>query len=75
MANRESTPCCHCWWPPVMDKDEVAAMLHLASGNEALKLARSGFLPSVKVGKRVLFLRDEVLETLRRRQVAAVLDT
>ena len=61
-------------WPIVMDKEQVAAMLRLRSGNEALKQARSGFLPSVRVGRHVLFLRDEVVETLRRRQRPAVFE-
>jgi hypothetical protein len=39
-----------------------------------MRVAREQKLPSVKFGKRVLFLTDEVIATLRRMQRPAVLD-
>lgn len=50
--------------PPILDSEGVAKMLYLASGREALKMAREQRLPSVRVGKRVLFIRDEVIRFL-----------
>ena len=50
--------------PPILDADGMAKMLFLASGREALKMAREQRLPSVRVGKRVLFIRDEVIRFL-----------
>jgi excisionase family DNA binding protein len=49
-------------------------MLFLASGREALKMARERRLPSVRVGRRVLFLRDEVLRFLAEQSRDAVSD-
>ena len=51
-------------FPPILDAELAAEMLYLASGREALKLAREHRIPSVKVGKRVLFVRDEVIRAL-----------
>lgn len=60
--------------PPVMDANECAKLLRLKSGREALRLARQRKIPSVKVGKHRLFLLDEVIKTLRRRQQNAIED-
>ena len=59
--------------PPVLDADQVADLLHLASGREALKLARQQIIPSVKLGKRVLFVTDDIIAALRRRSRPALL--
>ena len=60
--------------PPVLDSDGCAQLLGMKSRAEILRLAREQRLPSVKFGKRVLFLTDEVIATLRRMQRPAVLD-
>lgn len=60
--------------PPVLTPEGVAVLLGLASREEALKLARRRELPSVKFGKRVLFLLDSVLATLKLRERSAVDD-
>ena len=60
--------------PLVLDADQVAELLHLASGREALKLARSRRIPSVRVGKRVLFVRDEVIRALAEQSRPAISD-
>jgi hypothetical protein len=60
--------------PPVLDADDCAQLLGMKSGREVLRVAREQKLPSVKFGKRVLFLTDEVIATLRRMQRPAVLD-
>ena len=57
-----------------MNADQCARLLFLKSGREALRLARQRKIPSVKVGKHRLFLLDEVIETLRRRQQRAIED-
>jgi len=59
---------------PILDADMVARLLFLASGREALKLARERRIPSVKVGKRVLFVRDEVIRYLAEQSQQAVSD-
>lgn len=61
--------------PPVLDADQVAELLHLGSGREAVKLARRRVLPHVRLGpKRILFLLDSVLAALKRREVADFTD-
>ncbi len=55
-------------WPPILSAGQAAELLHLASAREVLKLARQGVFPSSKAGKRRLFLLDELIEALRRRQ-------
>lgn len=60
--------------PPVLDSDGCAQLLGMKSRVEVMRLAREQRLPSVKFGKRVLFLTDEVIATLRRMQRPAVLD-
>ena len=60
--------------PPVLTPERVAALLGLASREEALKLARRRELPSVKFGKRVLFLLESVLATLKLRERPAIED-
>jgi hypothetical protein len=60
--------------PPVLDSEGCALLLGMKSGREVLRVAREQKLPSVKFGKRVLFLTDEVIATLRRMQRPAVLD-
>lgn len=57
---------------PVLTPEIVASLLGLASREEALKLARRGLLPSVKFGKRVLFLLESVLQTLKSRERPAI---
>ena len=64
---------CHDY-PPLLDADLAAEMLYLASGREALKLAREHRIPSVKVGKRVLFVRDEVIRALIEQSRPAISD-
>jgi hypothetical protein len=54
--------------PPVLDSEGCAILLGMKSGREVLRVAREQKLPSVKFGKRVLFLTDEVIATLRRMQ-------
>lgn len=49
---------------PILDADMMAELLFLASGREALKMARERRIPSVRVGRRVLFVRDEVIRYL-----------
>ena len=58
--------------PPILDADQAARFLRLASGNEALKAAREGRIPSVKFGKRRLFLRDQLLRFLEERSEDAL---
>jgi len=60
--------------PPVLDSQGCATLLGMKSASEVNRLARERKLPSVKFGKRVLFLTDEVIATLRRRQKPAVED-
>lgn len=59
---------------PILDADMVAEMLYLASGREALKMARERRIPSVRVGRRVLFVRDEVIRYLAQQSAAALSD-
>ena len=61
-------------FPPILDADAMAKMLYLASGREALKMARERRLPSIKVGKRILFVRDEVVEFLAEQSRSALSD-
>ena len=60
--------------PPFMDADQLAQWLGLASGRQVLDLARRRLLPFVKLGKRVLFRRDGVLEALEKAEICAVSD-
>lgn len=60
--------------PPLLDADGVAAWLGLASGRQALDLARRRLLPFVKLGKRVLFRRDGVLKALEKAENCAISD-
>ena len=60
--------------PPILDAEGVAKMLFLASGREALKLARERRIPSVRVGKRVLFVRDQVIRHLVEQSARALAD-
>ncbi|MCK6478854.1 MAG: hypothetical protein L6R43_01525 [Planctomycetes bacterium] len=62
------------YMPPVLDARSCALLLGMKSRAEILRLAREQRLPSVKFGKRRLFLTDEVIATLRRMQLPAVLD-
>lgn len=63
------------FWPPILDPDEAAEFLHLPSRREVLKLAREQRIPSVRLGhKRVLFLRDSLLEALKRQETPALSD-
>ncbi len=59
---------------PILDADGMAKMLYLASGREALKMARERRLPSVRVGRRVLFIRDDVIEFLAEHSRRALTD-
>ena len=61
-------------FPPVLDADQTARLLHLASGREALKLAREQRIPSVKLAKKVLFVRDQLIETLIQQSRPALTD-
>ena len=60
--------------PPLLDADQVAAWLRLAGGRQALDMARRRLLPSVKIGKHVLFLRDGVLRALAGAEIPAISD-
>jgi len=60
--------------PPVLDADEVAVWLRLASGRQALDMARRRQLPCVRLGKRVLFLRDGILRALQNAEIRAISD-
>ncbi|NUN53593.1 MAG: hypothetical protein HUU06_12520, partial [Planctomycetaceae bacterium] len=60
--------------PPVLDADGAALLLRLASGREALRLARRRVLPSVKIGRRTLFLLSSLLDTLKSRERPAIED-
>jgi len=60
--------------PPFMDADRLAAWLGLASGRQALDLARRRLLPFVKLGKRVLFRRDGILKALEKAENCAIPD-
>ncbi len=71
-ADRARVRHCTACWPPVLTAAQAASFLHLASAREVLKLARRGELPSLKLGKRRLFLRDELIEALKKRQTPAV---
>ncbi len=59
---------------PIMDAAECAAFLRLASPREVLRLARRRELPSVRVGRRRLFLLESVLAALREREDRAIAD-
>ena len=61
-------------FPPILDADQAAEMLHLASGREALRMAREHRIPSVKVGRRVLFIRDEIIKALMEQSRPAISD-
>ena len=61
-------------FPPILDADSMAEMLYLASGREALKMAREQRLPSVRVGKRVLFIKAEVIRFLAEQSRSALSD-
>ncbi len=60
--------------PPLLDPDGVAQWLGLASGRQALDLARRRLLPFVRLGKRVLFRRDGVLKALEKAENCAISD-
>ena len=60
--------------PPILDPDQVAAWLHLSSGRQVLELARRQVLPSVKIGKRILFRRDGILKALESAEIPAIPD-
>ena len=60
--------------PPVLDAAQVAEWLRLAGGRQALELARRGILPSIRIGRRVLFRRDGVLQALEKAEIPAISD-
>ena len=60
--------------PPVLDADQVAVWLRLSSGRQVLELARRQVLPSVKIGKRVLFRRDGILKSLESAEIPPITD-
>jgi len=60
--------------PPVLDADVVAAWLRLGSDRQAFDLARRGILPTVRIGRRVLFLRDGILRALARHEAREITD-
>ena len=60
--------------PPILNADQAAELLHLASGREVLKLARQRRLPHTKLGRRVLFVRDQLVEFLACQAEEAVSD-
>jgi len=60
--------------PPVLDSRGCATLLGMRSDAEVKRLARERRLPSVKFGKRVLFLTDEVISVLRKLQKPVVED-
>lgn len=66
--------CAKCDIPPVLDADQVAAWLRLSGGRQVLELARRQVLPSVKIGKRILFRRDGILKALESAEIPAIPD-
>ena len=60
--------------PPLLDADQVAVWLRLSSGRQVLELARRQVLPSVKIGKHVLFRRDGILKSLESGEIPAIPD-
>ena len=61
-------------YSPVLDADGCARLLGLASGREALRLARRRVLPCVKIGRRRVFLLASLLDTLKARERPAIED-
>lgn len=49
----------------ILNKKEVAEMLRV-SPRTVLSLARKGVIPSVKIGKEVLFFKVSILKWLRK---------
>lgn len=54
----------------VLDAGEVAELLHLPIST-VLEFARRGLLPAHKLGRRWIFLRDEVEAAVRGRSASA----
>ncbi len=54
----------------VLDAREVAELLHLPIST-VLEFARRGLLPAHKLGRRWIFLRDEVEAAVRGRSASA----
>ncbi len=57
----------------VLDGREVAELLHLPIST-VLEYARRGVLPGRKLGRRWIFLRDEVEEAVRQAPIGASSD-
>jgi excisionase family DNA binding protein len=57
----------------VLDGRDVAELLHLPIST-VLEYARRGVLPGRKLGRRWIFLRDEVEEAVRRAPIGASSD-
>lgn len=55
----------------VLDAREVAELLHLPIST-VLEYARRGLLPGHKLGRRWIFLRDEIEAAVRRTPVAGL---
>ena len=60
--------------PPILTAEQTAQLLHLASGEEALKMARARKIPSVKVGRRRLFILEDLIQSLRKQSDKALTD-
>ncbi len=60
--------------PPILTAEQTAELLHLASGEEALKMARGRKIPSVKVGRRRLFILEDLIQSLRKQSDKALTD-
>ena len=74
-ADRSPLTCLHeRHLPPLLDADQVAAWLRLASRRQVLELARCRVLPSVKIGRRILFRRDGILRALEKAEIPAISD-
>ncbi len=57
----------------VLDGRDVAELLHLPIST-VLEYARRGVLPGRKLGRRWIFLRDEVEEAVRQAPIGASTD-
>jgi len=59
--------------PPVLDKHEVAVLLRLPDPTSVERLVQRRALAHIRIGGRILFLTESVLDALRRREKKALL--
>lgn len=57
---------------PILGPDEAAVLLRLPNRRSVMRLVRRRELPHVRLGGRVLFIRDALVEFLRRQEVAVL---